>query len=539
VTDTSVRADLVPLADRLSVLTLVRLAMVGVMAATAALAPATTGPVDAGLVAATAGYLALTLSAELGRRAMVRVRAIALVNVMLLVDGAWLALLVTGTGGTESPLAFLLFLHVVAVTLLLSYRTGLKVTAWHTLLSFLAYFTSAGGVLDVALDPDRASLHALALWLVALGTAAFSSVSERELRRGKAELRAHAELATSLEETRDADEVVSLLLAHAVRFFGFTRGAVVVRRGGGTEARASDGEVEVIVRCGVPDHVDPVVAATWETRVPALVRMLGDGDLLLAGALPWSSNLVIVPMVAGGAPVGALVLEQGGGRSTRIRGRVVSAVAKLAAHAALALRNAALLDEVGRLANLDSLTGLANRRSFEEALDREVARGTRAGKPVSLVLLDVDHFKAVNDTLGHQQGDETLRQVAAALADACRDGDLAARYGGEEFAVLLPACPPSEAYRVAERLRASVAGITVPTAVTVSAGVASLPAHANGAQELLRKADDALYAAKRGGRDRTVRSRARTRHARPHARRHRAAGGHPRPAPARAARRAG
>ncbi|MBW3669235.1 MAG: sensor domain-containing diguanylate cyclase [Actinobacteria bacterium] len=539
VASTRLRSELAPLADRLLVLGSARLATVLVVAVVMLVASDVTGPLDGGLRLAALTYAGVAAVAEVVRR-MVSVRAIGLVNVMLLLDGVWVAYVLARTGGPDSVFSFLLPLHVVAVTLLLSYRSGLKVTAWHSLLAFVGYFAAAGELIDIPVDPDRATLHALALWLVAFGTAGFSAVSERELRRGKAELRAHAELATSLEETRDADEVASLLLAHAVAFFGFRRGAVVIRRPSGWEVRSREADVEVVVRHGDREHVDAVVARTWESRTPALVRTLDDADVVLAEALPWASNLVVVPMVAGGAPVGALVLEQGGSGHARIRGRVVSAVAKLASHAALALRNAALLDEVGRLAHVDSLTGLANRRVFEEALGREVARATRSGEPVSLVLFDVDYFKTVNDTLGHQEGDEVLRRVAAALAEACREADLPARYGGEEFAVLLPACSPGEGYRVAERLRAAVAAAEVSMPVTMSAGVAGLPAHASTPDELLRKADDALYAAKRAGRDRTMRARARSsRHAHVAPRRRRPARGHPRPAPPSPPRRAG
>lgn len=506
------RSELVPLADRLLVLGAVRLVMAVVVL------------FDNGPVAATALYVVTAAGAEAVRR-LAKVRALALLNFMLLVDGLWIAVVLSRTGGSGSSLGFLLYLHVVAVTLLVSYRTGLKVAAWHSLLLFTAYFAALAEIVDTPVDSDRATLNAVALWLVALGTAAFSSVSERELRRGKAELRAHAELATELEETRDADEVASLLLAHAVRFFGFTRGAVVLCRDDGYEARS---DVIVLAR----GEMQGVVRRTWDTRAPALVHALDDEDALLEAALPCGVNLVVVPMVAGGAPVGALVLERGGTYHTRIRGRVVSAVAKLAAHAALALRNAALLEEVGRLAHTDPLTGLANRRVLEDALTREIARSVRTGEPVSLVLFDIDHFKRVNDTLGHQQGDQVLRNVASALAEACRDADLLARYGGEEFAVLLPACAPREAYQVAQRLRAAAAS----AGVTVSAGVAALPSHASDADELLRKADDALYSAKRTGRDRTVRARARSsRHVR--SRRTGAGRGRVRAASARPARR--
>ncbi|HEX2038658.1 MAG TPA: GGDEF domain-containing protein [Acidimicrobiales bacterium] len=538
-TGAAIRSELVPLADRLVVLQGVRLAMAAVVVLTSLLVPRTAGTLGVGVTLATVAYVGITLAVEAARR-WARVRALSLLNLVLLADGVWLALVLSRSGGARSVLGFLLYVHVVAVTLLVSYRTGLKVTAWHSLLLFVSYFAAAGGVTGaddglregVVLDPDRATVHALGLWLVAIGTAMFSSLSERELRRGKAELRAHAELATELEEARDADAVASLLLAHAVQFFGFLRGAVVLRRDDGFEARVRElgSDVEVFVHSN--GRVDRVVERCWRERTPVLVRALGDEDALLDGALPFGVNVVVVPMVAGGVTVGALVLERGGGPHTRIRGRVVAAVAKLAAHAALALRNAALLDQVGRMAHTDALTGLANRRVFEQALSREVARSQRTGEPVTLVLLDIDHFKTVNDTFGHQVGDDVLRDVAHAVAEASRDTDLVARWGGEELAVLLPACAPREGFRVAQRLRAAVAEAALHVPVTISAGVAGVPVNATTADDLLRAADTALYAAKKSGRDRTARARESG-----HARRGGPRRRHPRPAPARAARR--
>ena len=111
-----------------------------------------------------------------------------------------------------------------------------------------------------------------------------------------------------------------------------------------------------------------------------------------------------------------------------------------------------------RLAATDGLTKIANRRTFEATLEREVARATRSAEHLSLVMVDIDHFKALNDMHGHQAGDEVLRNVAAALAIECRDFDTPARYGGEEFAVVLPGCGPEEARGIAERLRQAVAG---------------------------------------------------------------------------------
>jgi diguanylate cyclase (GGDEF)-like protein len=123
---------------------------------------------------------------------------------------------------------------------------------------------------------------------------------------------------------------------------------------------------------------------------------------------------------------------------------------------------------------------------------------------VSLVLLDLDRFKYLNDRLGHQAGDEVLRRAAAALAEQCREFDLAARYGGEEFAVVLPGAGPEQALQIAERMREAVAASGTGAGVTASAGVATYPAHAGDAESLVRAADEALYRSKRGGRDRST-----------------------------------
>jgi diguanylate cyclase (GGDEF)-like protein len=116
-------------------------------------------------------------------------------------------------------------------------------------------------------------------------------------------------------------------------------------------------------------------------------------------------------------------------------------------------------------------------------------------------MIDLDHFKGLNDRYGHQTGDEVLRQAAAAITAACRDGDLAARYGGEEFAVILGATDAAGAAEAAERIRQSIRNADTPVPVTASLGVAAYPVHAGTAGELVAAADAALYAAKAGGRD--------------------------------------
>jgi diguanylate cyclase len=155
----------------------------------------------------------------------------------------------------------------------------------------------------------------------------------------------------------------------------------------------------------------------------------------------------------------------------------------------------ALYREVGRLARTDSLTGVPNRRAWDEELPRELARAARSGQPVCVALLDLDHFKRYNDRHGHQAGDRLLKEAAAAWQAAVRKTDLVARYGGEEFAILLPDCGLDDAVEIAARLR------TAQPEGTCSLGVAQWDGRED-VTALVARADRALYAAKEAGRDR-------------------------------------
>jgi len=166
----------------------------------------------------------------------------------------------------------------------------------------------------------------------------------------------------------------------------------------------------------------------------------------------------------------------------------------------------AYLDVCEEAAFTDHLTGLANRRRFERQLDREVSRTLRYAHPFSLVMLDIDNFKDVNDTFGHHAGDEVIRGLGRVLQEGTRGIDLAARIGGEEFAILLVETGQSGALEVAERLRVAIREMIVPGVGQVSAsfGVAECPIGGQTSSEMLNSADVALYEAKRSGRDRVV-----------------------------------
>ena len=189
---------------------------------------------------------------------------------------------------------------------------------------------------------------------------------------------------------------------------------------------------------------------------------------------------------------------------------VVLAVARAIEKKRLRETNARLLLELEALSRIDPLTGLLNRRVLEEGLTRELALARRYGHPVSLAMLDLDHFKAVNDTYGHQGGDQVLRAFAQVAKATLRDTDTVYRFGGEEFAALLPHASLRDALGAMNRVVDAIAGTPISLGsttigVTVSAGVACFDGLEPNARDLLANADAALYQAKRAGRN-TARS---------------------------------
>jgi diguanylate cyclase (GGDEF)-like protein len=184
----------------------------------------------------------------------------------------------------------------------------------------------------------------------------------------------------------------------------------------------------------------------------------------------------------------------------------VQTAAAIAGQGMTAYENARLFSQVQRMATIDGLTGLYNRNHFFAEADRQFRLARRHRRPFAAVMVDIDHFKHINDSYGHPVGDEVIRVVAERLRDAGRDSDVLGRYGGEEFAMITPETGPSAA-ELAERLRQVVSAQPVPTAagqlqVSISVGLAHVDGSEQDLHQLLARADRALYQAKQTGRNR-------------------------------------
>jgi diguanylate cyclase (GGDEF)-like protein len=278
--------------------------------------------------------------------------------------------------------------------------------------------------------------------------------------------------------------------------FDYGRGAVISLQGNDLELLGYTPGVEAEK---FEPGEDPLLRKAWTSRsVEVAGRLAKTG--MLSTLFPDARNIVIVPMYAGRDSVGALVVEYPP-TLVGIERRILSMYGQFAAHAALALRNVWLMQRVTKMARTDPLTGLDNRAAFHDSLEQELARAGRGGEEVTLMMIDIDHFKQVNDVHGHQIGDAALQHFAATVGEGVRSFDKLSRYGGEEFALIAPTCNSEQALVAAERLRAIVEESSGPVPMTASIGVATYPIHGQDSDELIKAADDALYAAKEAGRN--------------------------------------
>jgi diguanylate cyclase (GGDEF)-like protein len=219
-------------------------------------------------------------------------------------------------------------------------------------------------------------------------------------------------------------------------------------------------------------------------------------------------SFLTIPLMVGNETMGVLNLNEIKDDSF-IKNNLTN-ILNMADFISLSIGNAVLYEQAKKVAVTDALTGIANRSNMEMALTNEFERSKRYNAPLSVIFLDIDNFKGVNDTYGHQKGDDVLVAVASLLQKFCRTNDVAARYGGEEFLMLLPHSNAQGAFKIAERVREEVMKITFygngsPFSVTVSCGVTELNKDfMKNTDQLVAAVDQALYDAKNGGRNKTV-----------------------------------
>jgi diguanylate cyclase (GGDEF)-like protein len=375
------------------------------------------------------------------------------------------------------------------------------------------------GVLDLYDPVDRAQpsfelVRALDVFAAHAAMAVENARQWEELEKTSAELQRQLalwhdlhDLSTVLLSTLDQESVlpqVTALLKGIVDYDAMDIRLVDEERGELVPVYARDENAEEILDFASPLDLGVTGWVVRHNEAQLVNDMTKDPrGVVVPGTEIEPQASIVVPLNVRGKVTGVLTID-------RLRGRVfeeheLESVRLFANLAAVAIQNALSYDAMERQAISDGLTGIYNYRHFQDALSSAISRAERYGETFCLLMMDLDHFKAVNDTIGHQRGDDVLRDVAGALKRCSRESDYLARYGGEEFVMILPRTSLPEAQMVAERVRTEVAAVdagALDLRVTVSVGVASYPESARDTDGVLGAADAALLRAKARGRNR-------------------------------------
>ena len=367
------------------------------------------------------------------------------------------------------------------------------------------------GVITLSkLGLDQFGEHDLRLLSILADQAATALESARNLARSRdlaGELRLLLDVSSELAASLDSRQVANVLAGHLATVMGVDECAIsrwdrdgerVASLGYYPAVPADELEPFFDVRLyprtlqALVDQVTITIDIEDPEADPAEVRLL---------AAAGHQSLVMLPLIAKGQSIGLVELMSGA--AIDMNAERLSLVRTIANEASIALENARLYEEARDLADRDPLTGFFNHRYFHERFGQEAVRSRRGHRPLSLLMLDLDDFKLVNDTFGHVLGDEVLRFTADLIRRTLRGSDVPARYGGDEFAILLPDASPDEAALTAERLTTAFAetafstasGLAVP--IGISVGAATFPVDGRTAAELIAVADAGLYRMKR------------------------------------------
>jgi len=433
------------------------------------------------------------------------------------------------TGSADSPFLCALYLPVLLASLMFSLRLGLASSAG--MLAICAAVASQGHLPAHGLTWRNVAVGFSFPLVAVFGRLLHAQMQERYLQRDREakNLSALLDMSQMMDTAADLDTTLNLVLFNVQKLTNCSVCAIYLKSASGSrlELRAANGLRERVVlqssllldqaHCGTWSLVD---AANYGTDslvcyVPNRVEAdFGCASLGLGGLDGRAQSFACVPLSSMEGLVGLLYV--GYDAPHGLDGEGLARLEQLATRAAFSLQRVIFQQDYQSLAYSDAMTGLDNFRCFEENLTEEMRRAERYDRPLSLILLDIDHFKSFNDTLGHQAGDALLGQLATVLRDSLRSVDKPARYGGEEFVVLCPETGSAEAALIAERIRRAVAqttfalvdqeqadqnGLPRTTNVTVSVGYATFPRDARAPRDLIRCADEALYDAKHSGRN--------------------------------------
>ncbi len=303
------------------------------------------------------------------------------------------------------------------------------------------------------------------------------------------------EAMSAIGQHLNAATTCETLLAQLPKFVLSDHRAVYLRKGEGWQCVAGD-------RRGLEEP--PIAWREALSAHPHAKSLVLDARELAGTPYQGASRVVLLPLSTQQESMGLVVLSLPG----ELDPTALELVETLVGHTALTIANALMVEKVEQQAITDGLTGVFNRRYFNDRLDTELQRSLRYSHPVSLIIMDIDYFKKANDVLGHLGGDTVLKQLAALLKEKVRKVDIIARYGGEEFAIILPETGHDSALFVAEKIRAWVEEYPFTDqeklphkVITSSLGVSTYPDHAGTVEGLIHTADEALYEAKQNGRN--------------------------------------
>lgn len=326
----------------------------------------------------------------------------------------------------------------------------------------------------------------------------------KELNELMVHLQRLTEVLKSIAAAPDAEGVAKTLLDEVVQMFGAETGQVFMISDDGQHleevALYPHDEMRPQRRYSLTSDQDSIIARVAVTGEPFILPPPEGGKFTSASSL----SLMCVPLISTRGVQGVLVVEDSKRKFTKSDLRSLELLVQ---QAAIALERARLYEQMERLSLTDALTGVANRRHIERHLKIELARAKRYNYPLSVIMLDIDHFKKFNDIHGHLTGDRVLQGLAKLLTEIARASDLVGRYGGEEFLIVCAYTDLNGALALAERIRATVERTPFESHegeklyITISAGVATFPDDVQDELELIEAADKALYEAKQTGRN--------------------------------------